>query len=81
VQGYQSGALRFGGSLPQHDGFHHHILGPQLPRRADSIAGSRWRRAIAIYLGKTEAESVEKMSCRVAQMEKQVKVLILTQGE
>lgn len=36
------------------------------------------RDAIAAYLGKTEPEAVEKMSRRVAQLEKQVKALILT---
>jgi metal-responsive CopG/Arc/MetJ family transcriptional regulator len=35
--------------------------------------------AIAAYLGKTEPEAVEKMSRRVAQLEKQVKALILTE--
>lgn len=37
------------------------------------------RDAIAAYLGKTEPEAVEKMSRRVAQLEKQVKALILSQ--
>ncbi|MEA5449455.1 ribbon-helix-helix domain-containing protein [Leptolyngbya sp. CCNP1308] len=37
------------------------------------------RDAIAAYLDKTEPEAVEKMSRCVAQLEKQVKALILTQ--
>jgi predicted DNA-binding protein len=38
------------------------------------------REAIAAYLGKTEPEAVEKMSRRMAQLEKQVKALILSQS-
>ena len=38
------------------------------------------KEAIAAYLGKTEPESVEKMSRRLAQLEKQVKTLILSQS-
>jgi RHH-type rel operon transcriptional repressor/antitoxin RelB len=38
------------------------------------------REALAAYLGKTEPESVEKMSRRMAQLEKQVKALILSQS-
>ena len=36
------------------------------------------REAIAAYLGKTEPESVEKMSRRLAQLERQVKALLLS---
>ena len=39
------------------------------------------RRAITQYLGKTKAKAVDKMSCQVTQLEKPVKVLILTQTE
>jgi predicted DNA-binding protein len=38
------------------------------------------REAIAAYLGKTEPESVEKMSRRLAQLERQVKTLIMSQS-
>lgn len=38
------------------------------------------KEAIAAYLGKTEPESVEKMSRRLTQLEKQVKTLILSQS-
>ena len=37
------------------------------------------REAVAAYLGKTEPESVEKMNRRLAQLERQVKVLVLSQ--
>ena len=38
------------------------------------------KEVIVAYLGKTEPESVEKMSRRLAQLEKQVKTLILSQS-
>jgi hypothetical protein len=38
------------------------------------------KEALAAYLGKTEPEAVEKMSRRMAQLEKQVKALILSQS-
>jgi predicted DNA-binding protein len=38
------------------------------------------RDAIAAYLDKTEPESVEKMTRRLAKLERQVKALLLTEG-
>jgi predicted DNA-binding protein len=37
------------------------------------------RDAIAAYLGQTEPESVEKMTRRLAKLERQVKALLLTE--
>ncbi|WP_277883002.1 hypothetical protein [Phormidium sp. FACHB-1136] len=39
------------------------------------------REAIATYLDKTEPASVEKMSRKLSQIEKQVKTLMLLQGD
>jgi predicted DNA-binding protein len=39
------------------------------------------REAIAAYLDKTEPASVEKMSRKLSQIEKQVKALMLLQGD
>lgn len=52
----------------------------QIAQSTGKTESELFKEAIAAYLGKTEPESVEKMSRRLSQLERQVKALLLSQS-